>query len=188
MRIATSLIITALIIGAASTVSSAQVNYLFGFSLSTGAHSSLYTCFAVKEFKGEIIGVEGLTPESFIKQATGITDSRANPDSIDFFEKHLVPSCMKTKDPTTGQVRRPCDPFGQLWKLRYSKYPIHNRQPIDRGEGWARYEFKPSDGQLAILAQYGITHTSGMCIGDNAFRLLRDINDPAWIQRYRAAE
>jgi hypothetical protein len=167
---------------------SGQVEYYFGFSLSTGAHSALYSCFTVKVFKGEVIGVEGLTGESFIKQATGITESRANPDSIDFFEEYRVTSCMKMKDPETGRIRRPCDPFGQLWKLRYSKFPFHSREAIDRGEGWSKNEFKPSPGQLAILSDYGITHTTGMCYGESAFRLLRDINDPLWVQKYQSAE
>lgn len=165
-----------------------QVQYHFGISLATGAHSATYTCFIVKEYKGEVIGIEGLSGESFIKQATGITESRANPDSIDFFEEYRVTSCVKLKDPSTGEVRRPCDPFGKLWKLRYSKYPFHNKVAVDRGEGWAKNEFKPSIGQFEILSEYGINHTTAMCYGENAFRLLRDINDPIWVQKYKAAE
>jgi len=162
--------------------------HYFGVGLGTGPHSSLFTCFMVKEYEGKIVAINGLTPDQFIRQAAAMIDSKANPDSIDYFQKFRVSSCLKMKDPDTGQEIRPCDPFSKLWKLRFSKYPLHQREPVDRGDGWAKNETKPSPAQLEILSTYGIQGATGMCYGDNAFRLLRDVNDPIWVQSYRNAE
>ena len=161
--------------------------YHFGVGLGTGPHSTLYSLFIVKENEGRIISVKGITSEQFILQATGHIVSRANPDSVDFFEHYQVSSCVKMID-ESGQERRPCDPFSNLWKLRFNKFPLHMSEPKDLGEGWAKHQSKPSDGQLKILNTYGIKTFTGMCYGENAFRLLRDINDPMWVQAYRAAE
>ena len=45
-------------------------------------------------------------------------------------------------------------------------------------------KFRPSDGQLQILKQYGIGHLHEFAYGENAFRLLRDVSRPEWVSAY----
>lgn len=176
-----------LLLSAGYPVNTQFSKYHFGVGLGTGAHSALYTLFIVKEYKGKVLSVKGISADQFIMQASGRILSRANPDTVDFFEYYNVRSCQKKID-ENGNESRPCSPFEDLWRLRFSEYPIHHSTPTDRGLGWAKYPTKPSDAQMKILATYGIRTYTGMCFGENAFRLLRDIKDPMWVNAYRAAE
>jgi hypothetical protein len=56
--------------------------------------------------------------------------------------------------------------------------------------GWAANSFQPGDGQQRILNTYrpkSEIHWLGPYLGEAAFRLLHDLQDPAWVARYRSA-
>jgi len=78
--------------------------HYFGVGLGTGPHSSLFTCFMVKEYEGKIVAINGLTPDQFIRQAAAMIDSKANQDSIHSISESLSTEVM------AGQKTRPSPP------------------------------------------------------------------------------
>lgn len=106
--------------------------------------------------------------DAFFRQFSGYEESRANPDKVNFMEIYGI-SQESIKD---------------LWKLRYSVYPFgNNNEP-----GWGRDCGAPSDGQMLILKKYGVEYVGDVIYGDSLIMLLKDMNDPAWVGKYRQAK
>ncbi len=111
--------------------------------------------------------VAWLTLPMFIRQVTGQAESKANPDKINFMEKNQLK----------------WDVFDQLWKIRYSEYPYKTMQTME--PGWAGKDFCPSDAQWAFLKQnYGFGAFTDYIFGDNLWKFLKDVQDPAWVAQY----
>ena len=53
------------------------------------------------------------------------------------------------------------------------------------GKGWSEKPTVPGDRQMLLLNGYGIEHPTDLCIGEDFFRLLRDMGDPDWVNNYR---
>jgi hypothetical protein len=49
-------------------------------------------------------------------------------------------------------------------------------------------EFMPTNAQMNILKGYGLQTINGYIYGENLFRLLKDIQNKQWIERYKAAQ
>ncbi|MBR4267026.1 MAG: hypothetical protein IKQ46_13320 [Bacteroidales bacterium] len=117
-----------------------------------------------------------LTMDSFVNKATGRERSLANPDKCNFFVNFGI------KNP--GIV-------SQLWKLRYKEYPYSSPTGIDSTRlGWANNpdcDLMPSEQQFAILKNFGIEKVSSMCYGDQAFTLLKLMEQSEWIEKYKGA-
>ncbi|MFZ1694471.1 MAG: hypothetical protein WAT74_14840, partial [Flavobacteriales bacterium] len=131
--------------------------------------------------EGKVVGNQPLKPESFILQATGLLESPANLEAIDLFERYGIAGCS----PIEYGVRTglDCSVLRNLWKLRFHREPIGGNET-----GWAGEPFAPSARQQVLLQMYRAPdqpHWQGPYVGDNAFRLLRDIQDPQWVLLYR---
>lgn len=112
-----------------------------------------------------------LTMDGFVNRAAGRERSAANSKGANYFANFGI------KNP--GIV-------GDLWKLRYTEYPYHGSNE----QGWSTNDSVPtlpSDAQMAILKKYGIYKISDYCFGLMAFMLLHDMEDPAWIEKYKNA-
>lgn len=159
--------------------------YSFALSLMTGFNNELFTLFTVKEFEGKEIGIEPLTRGQFVMQAQGVVPSKANPMGENLFRKHGVARCLPP--PALDDGKRPvqdCDIFDELWKLRFWEYPF--KQGEGMGKGWAESPYAPSARQMLLLSSYGITSLHGKACGEEAFRLLHDVGDTAWVDNYRS--
>ena len=143
-----------------------------GFMLLPGS-SSLVRYYEVHFNYNGSIKYTQLTMDSFMNRCAGKERSMANPTRANFFETYGI------KDPNI---------VGQLWKLRYMEYPY---KKMDNDTiGWSNnveYPEMPSQEQLAMLKQYGITRVQDLCYGHNMFMLLKDMSNNQWIARYKGA-
>lgn len=106
--------------------------------------------------------------EAFLRQFGGAEPSKANPDRIDMFEAYGI-NQFTIKD---------------LWKLRYATYPFGESKAL----GWGGQNGVPTEGQMRILAQYGVEFLSSAIYGDNLIRLLKDMQDSNWVGDYMSAK
>lgn len=159
--------------------------YAFGLSLATGQNGQLFTLFSVKVFEGAVIQSQPLTREQFIRQVQGRTFSHANTDAEDLFRKYGVTACTLPEDSAAMGFLTDCSTLDDLWRLRFWEYPLAMGEGSRLGKGWSEKPTIPSERQLLLLSEYGIKYPTDICYGENMFRLLRDMGDPAWVDNYR---
>lgn len=157
-------------------------SWTFGVSLATGPHSHLYSLFLVKEHGLQVLSTEPITREQFVLQAQGAVPSKANDAGENLFKRYGVDICVH---PDSTRSLRDCWVFDELWKLRFWEYPFQPKQGMHPGRGWAEKREAPSPRQMLLLSDYGILHLTGLARGENAFHLLRDVSDSAWVDNYR---
>lgn len=162
----------------------ALATYEFGFSLSqTSTEDELYTLFIYKVLDGQVLESTAIPERSFVMQATGLETSRANTEGVDLFELYLVPNCEAQRDTIDRSIHYHCDPLAEVWKLRYGGATSGTGTA-----GWAQHLNEPGVRQQIILQAYRSPqndHWIGPYFGKQAFLLLRDIQDPAWVSTYR---
>jgi len=168
-----------------ASVQQPTATYEFALSLATGPNSQLFTLFVVKVFEGNILESTPLSREQFVRQVQGRTFSKANPDAEDLFRKYDVKACTLPPDSAAMGYLTDCLTLDNLWKLRFWEYPFAMADGARAGKGWSEKPSMPSERQLLLLSDYGITYTTAICYGENLFRLLRDMGDPAWVDNYR---
>jgi len=156
--------------------------WTFGVSLATGQHSQLYSLFLVKEHGLQVLSTEPITREQFVLQAQGAVPSKANGAGENLFKRYGVDICVH---PDSTRTLPDCWVFDELWKLRFWEYPFQPKQGMHPGRGWSEKREAPSPRQMLLLSDYGILHLTGLARGENAFRLLRDVTDSAWVDNYR---
>lgn len=163
----------------------AFAKYEFGVSLSPGQNNQLFTLYTVKEFEGKVIQVDPMTREQFVLQAQGIVQSKANTSGENLFRRFEVQLCLPVGPDTVGRYLQDCPVFDNLWKLRFWDYPYRLVEGQHPGKGWAEKREAPSGRQMLLLTDYGILRLNDIARGEDAFRLLRDVGDSAWVDNYR---
>jgi hypothetical protein len=163
------------------------------FSLMPSGNSALIT-FAILTWYGDDerpSDVRIITRNDFLAIAHGLAASEANPTRENLFVKYEVKDCASYIDTIGKSTTYDCSVVDDLWKLRYKLYPIKSAQKIkilDKVEvpevGWANMPFEMSWEQLGFLEKYGIRSRNDFFYGANAFRLLKDMQDPDWISVY----
>jgi hypothetical protein len=162
---------------------SAQASHEFGFSLNPTAQGGLHALFIYTVMDGVVVGNVPMRPQPFILQASGLMESKANLESVDLFDQYEIRDCGVWADAEGINANLDCSPILDLWKLRYK-----NGMGVQPGTGWAAEEFRPSERQQIILQLYRSAeyeHWHGPYFGKDAFRLLRDMQDPAWVETYQ---
>jgi len=153
--------------------------YELGFSLNG-------TTFIYKVFEDSVITSDPISHKGFIMQGMGVEFSRANPAASNLFERFAIPDCGGLIDTTTKEVSYLCCPLDDVPKL------MTGAASDGSGNfGWAANSAQPGDGQQRILAKYRLTtepHWLGPYVGEGAFRLLHDMQDPDWVERYKGAQ
>jgi len=140
--------------------------WYFGISLAT-TYSGFVRYGIIKIPENGPIEVSWFTRDMFVRQISGVYFSKANPDKINYMEKNLIK----------------WDVFDQLWKVRYSEYPYQMQQTME--PGWAGKMSSPSDAQWNFLKQnYGFGSFNDYIFGDNLWKFLKDVQDPAWAAQY----
>jgi len=105
-----------------------------------------------------------LSKDAFIRQACGFEQSRANPDTINYFKEYDID--VKVLD--------------ELWKLKYDKNP-YSDEP-----GWSSVDYgAPSKAQYGMLKAFGIQRKSDYVFGDDVWRFLLKVSDPVWVGQYQ---
>ncbi len=182
MRCARAILIAGTFFHWSAPSSMAQARYEFGFSLNPTAQGALSALFIYTVFEGVVVNSVPMRTQPFILQASGLMESKANLESIDLFDQYGIQDCGVWADKTGHQANLECSPILELWKLRYQ-----NGMGAQPGLGWAAEEFRPSIRQQIILQLYRppeYEHWHGPYFGEDAFRLLRDMQDPAWVETY----
>ncbi len=160
-----------------------QARHEFGFSLNPTAQGGLHALFIYTVMDGVVVGSVPMRTQPFILQASGLLESKANLESIDLFDENGIRDCGVWSDKDGLQANLECSPILDLWKLRY-----RNGMGAQPGTGWAGEEFRPSERQQIILQLYRpaeYEHWHGPYFGKDAFRLLRDMQDPTWVETYQ---
>ena len=168
-----------------SEAPSPVATYTFGLSLATGPNNQIFTCFLVKEFEGRVISADPIKREDFILQAQGVKPGSANPEARNFFREYDIKTCFAFEDTIAREYLFRCDPLQDLWKLRFQEYPYLLTAGQHPGLGWAETRQMPSGRQMLLLSDYGILYLTGLCRGENLFRLLHDMSDSSWVDNYR---
>jgi len=160
--------------------------YSFGMSLMTGMNSQLFTLFVVKEFEGKVIEAQPISRGQFVMEAQGAVPSKANPSGVNLFRKYKVEGCLLPPELDDGtRTVSDCGVFDDLWKLRFWEYPFKDASGAQHGLGWAESRTQPSPRQMLLLSDYGLHRMTDLICGEELFRLLRDIGDPAWVDNYQ---
>lgn len=166
-----------------------------GFSLMPGSNSSLVTYKIVKVFDGPKVRYEqyNISRHDFLSIALGLVESEANPNRENLFTKHEIKDCWFQPDTIKYGMKynlsMECPVIDDIWRLRWGEYPMQRKQGADDpGPGWAADKLGVSEGQFGILQGYGMVNSyNDPIFGDNAFRLLRDMQDPVWQAKYRGS-
>lgn len=156
----------------------------FGIGLFTSAHSQLVTYAILTLRDSNVVGAQILTEQQFMYQVMGYYPSIANMKRENLFEKYGVDSCFLISDELDNIIGYYAKPFYDLWKIRFYAHPMQ----FDT-EGWSQGQMKPSRYQIDFLyKEYGVNNVlTQFFYGDTLFKLLRDVQDPAWIESYRFA-
>ncbi len=156
-----------------------------GFNLMPSANTSLASFGIVTVYEGKILKVEQITYQDFALQASGHRGSIANPEQKNLIADYGINTCGVYRDTINDKYVVNCDPMSNIWKLRYKEFP--NRAEGAKEPGWSKNKFMPSEGQQVILQRYGIRSIIDFFWGDNAFRLLKDMEDPTWVNTYKSS-
>lgn len=68
-----------------------------------------------------------------------------------------------------------------LWKLRYGEAPYEGTKE----KGWAAKPRMPSEGQMQMLAKFGIHTINDYVYGQSLLDLLNAMEDPGWVSEYQ---
>jgi hypothetical protein len=127
--------------------------------------------------------VRVITRHEFLTIAHGIIPSEANPKQEDLFAKYEVKDCNFEFDPLTKKANFNCSVVDDLWRLRNRNYPFKVPAP-PKGSGWGALPDEMSWGQLEYLGKYGVRSRNDYFFGENAFKLMKDMQDPDWVSSY----
>lgn len=140
--------------------------WYFGISLMTSYNSFVRFGF-IKIHEDGRTEITTMTEQTWIRQVTGQQASKANQNKENLLEKYEVK----------------WDTFDELWKIRYSEYPYEGQKKMEKG--WAGKMFAPSDNQWKFLKDnYNYSALSEFLYGENMWKLLQDVQDPAWQAQY----
>jgi hypothetical protein len=170
----------------------AKKEYVFVMRLMPDMSSNLYQLGIMKidnDGKTEVIY---LSADSWIRQLIGIESSKANPDAENFVIKHKIfdfsNQSVNNEEIEHYTIEKVKQLLDNLWRLKYSEYPWYSLEKKDE-KGWAlnpdpEITWMPSESQTNILRGYGVTEINEFFKDDDLFRLLRDIHDTEWQNRY----
>lgn len=166
-----------------SIVFNPTVRAVFAVNITIQPNSQLYG-ITVYINNGRVLShKKTLTREEFIKYASGKWPSIYNPTRVNMLEQNKIP-CGLAADPVTKKDLIYCSPLDSLWKLRFSDYPFKTSTE----KGWSSDLYKPSEKQILFLNEkyhlYDIE--MGQFIDSSFWSILRDVQDPDWIKKYKS--
>lgn len=185
--------------------------YFFGYRMITTSNG-VGQYFEIYAPNGTIESVETITKANFLKKSQGHEHSEANLKQENFFAKYGVvdsaaimrdvlssfDQSIKSKDPQLYEYKKRTrynnhvdylakNAVSDLWKLRFAMFPYAGSEDTI---GWTmNFEntYMPRPEQMEILQGYGLQRINDYIWGDNLFRLLKDMQDPNWVEEYKLA-
>lgn len=123
-----------------------------------------------------------LLEDEFVNYASGYWPSIYNPQKENLFERESL-ACGVIFDSSTWKEYPYCSPVDSLWKIRYNGNPFQQ----NTAEGWSNGAYRPSQKQEQYLySEFGVKNIDrGFFVDTSLWKLLRNCNDPNWIQYYR---
>lgn len=139
----------------------------------------LYQFALIYYQNGRRVSIQPITRDRMIKVGTGKWPIPGTRKFHDFFSErdiHVVPS-------DSHEVFNLQASIDSLWKIRFSAHPYAQGQD----NGWSQGDYRPSLKQQAyIYNRYGVRGYDQEYFMDSSFyQLLKDVQDPEWIQQYR---
>jgi hypothetical protein len=162
---------------------SSELKSVFGISVSIQSTPDLIHFIAYQTDGSQTFNKRFLTRKEFLYYASGMRYSVYNPERINYFARYGIKS-YAFKDSVYMTDVLIGGPVDSLWKLKFSSYPYRGNYE----KGWSSEHYQPSQSQNAFLLDtYSMDLSVGGCVVDtNVWRLLRDIQDPKWVESYRA--
>ena len=125
----------------------------------------------------------------------GEQKSKANLEGVDLWTKHEIGDCFWMLDPNVDKyTAQNCETkvnIDDLWRLRYNRNPEYRQDKVTSDlnivGGWAANPFRPNWPQVQILQNYGIIFISDFFFGEGMFQLLKDMQNPGWLETYKSA-
>lgn len=142
--------------------------------------------FAIVTMKdGKMVASQPITKNTFIRMACGDWPSKANPGQEDLFLKHDILSCGRFVDTMSNTKIYLCDALDSLWKVRFKEHPY-----VFDDSGWSRGRLHPNKKQIEFLyKEYEVARINlDFFIGNFMWKLLKDVQDPKWIEHYKSLE
>jgi hypothetical protein len=137
--------------------------------------------FALVYYKnGRLLSIQPITKDRMIKVGTGKWPIPGTTKFHNFFaeqEMYVFPS-------DTQEVFNLEASIDSLWKVRFGAHPFTQGED----EGWSQGDFRPSlKQQKYIFDRYGVRgYDQDYFVDSSFFKLLKDVQDPAWIKEYRS--
>ncbi|HEV7230951.1 MAG TPA: hypothetical protein VGO45_06470 [Bacteroidia bacterium] len=152
-----------------------------GFSLMPGPNNGLVSFAIVTPLPNGQQDCQFISRNDFIRMASGVVHNEVNPTAENLFTKYAVEECGMYRDSVFNRTNFTCGVLDQLWKLRYHQGPYGGADSL----GWTGATV-PSTNQMNTLKGYGITNLDDFFYGENAFKLLHDMQSYAWQSRYKS--
>ncbi len=169
-----------------------EKEYIFVMRLMPDMDGNLFQLGVMKADAVEDKEIIYLSIESWSRQLIGLESSKANPLSENIPLKHKI---FELKDNTYNKeeidyytLTKIKALLNNLWRIKYSEYPFYSLS-MNNEKGWAKHPdpqitWLPSESQINILKSYGISELNDFFKNDDLYRLLRDILDSEWQNRY----
>ncbi len=171
-----------------------EKEYYFAIRLLPSLNGNLIQVAVKKKNSVNKDDIKFLTLNSWARQLAGYETSDANPDRENLTEKYKifeVPSEASNKGNEEIEfytVKKIEAILNNLWRLKYSEYPYFNSEK-NEDKGWAKHPdekitWLPSESQMNILRTYGINELSDFIEDKQVMRLLKDVRNRNWQNRY----
>lgn len=166
----------------ASVVNKQTLKPVFGVQVRFQTGTRMYALVAFQDNGMQLINRKFLTVDDFVKIASGYWPSIYNPTRENLFQKYRVP-CGMVNDSIHLDPIPVCFPVDSLWKLRYSDFPFNTSSEA----GWSGDATRPSTKQTLYLKEhYHVDNVDNNYFLDtNFWKILRDVQDSAWVQNYK---
>lgn len=166
-----------------SVLYNVEMKSVFGVRVSIGVNSSINTYVCFQHNGRSLINKRLFDEQSFIKIVSGYWPSIYNPKRINYFDKNNI-GCGVAIDSITMKEYSYCEPFEELWKIRFATYPFQHNAEM----GWSNKYHKPAPSQEKYLYdRYGVESVDANFFLDTSFwLLLQDVQDSTWIMSYKA--
>ncbi len=194
MKLLRFFFIIALLFSAAGIYAQANNGYVFVVKIAP-SWRGLVTYYEAFYNGRSFSETKALTKRQFVLRAAGLERSLANPQAENLWYKYgidlPVDRYNKAKIKNNYMVNQgfPTPPVvDSLWKLRFAVYP-YKTESLDT-LGWTgnfKNPYVPTHAQKVILARMGMDTTFYTIFGDNLFHLLKAMQDPQWIAKYKNA-
>lgn len=139
----------------------------------------LYQFALIYYRNGSLATIQPVTRERMLKVGTGKWPIPGTQKFHDFFAEEGM--YIFPKD--TQEVFNINASVDSLWKLRFAAHPYSQNAK----HGWSQGDYRPSlKQQQYIFDRYGVRGYDQDYFTDSSFfKLLKDVQDPAWIEQYK---